>query len=64
VNLWSSCVDPGPFPYVVTVMLGGQPTTFWGEMTVNDAFAGGAHDGTVIQQFNVSPAQIARMQDR
>lgn len=37
VHLWSACADPGPFPYLVTLVIDGQAQTFEGSLTVEDA---------------------------
>jgi hypothetical protein len=55
VNLWSACAEAGPFPFVVTLMLEGEPTLYQGTLTLNDEIPGGAFAGNLITEFTVSP---------
>jgi len=55
VNLWSACDELGPFPYLVTTIVGGVPQIFVGEFTLQDEYAGGSFDGTVITQITLAP---------
>ncbi len=48
VDLWSACEQPGPFPYVVTVVIDGEPQTFEGVFQALDADGGGQGAGVEI----------------
>lgn len=37
LDRWSACQQPGPFPYLVTVVIGGQATTYEGTMTATES---------------------------
>jgi len=53
VNLWSACNEPGPFPYLVTTVVDGQTQTHLGEFALQDEYAGGAFDGTLIATIDI-----------
>ena len=57
VDLWSHCDEPGPFPYVVTVVVDGESTTYTGSFVPADEGAGSAFDGREITTVTIAPAR-------
>ena len=53
VNLWDACEEAGPFPFLVSTIVGGEQTLFQGQFTLLDAYPGGQYDGTVITTFSI-----------
>jgi len=62
VDYWSACAVTGSTNFTVTVVNGGQRSTFTGSFTANQADAGGRGSGREINRFNhttgISPFSI------
>jgi hypothetical protein len=52
VDYWSACAVTGSTNFTVTVVNGGQRSTFTGSFTANQADAGGRGSGREITRFN------------
>ncbi len=53
VDLWSACNQTETFPYLISVILGGEMTLFQGEMSPTEADGGGEFAGRTVATINV-----------
>jgi len=52
LDVFSACSEPGPFPYLITVTVGGEATVFEGEMALVD---GSEPPALEVSRFTVGP---------